>query len=100
MSAFEAFLAFMVVMGVISIPFAAVVTRSRSPIGQAIAERIRRRTEARYGGPAPTALPDGSAGTPDIERRLQLVEDQQTELAEISRKLDFLERLVERGPSD
>ncbi len=66
MSAFEAFLAFMVVIGVISIPFAAVITRSRSPIGQAIAERIRRRTEARYGRPAPTALSDGSgARAPD-----------------------------------
>ncbi len=101
MSAFEAFLAFMVVMGVISIPFAAVITRSRSPIGQAIAERIRRRTEAKYGRPAPTALPEGSgAGTRDIEERLRLVEDQQSELCEISRKIDFLERLIERSPGE
>ena len=101
MSAFEAFLAFMVVMGVISIPFAAVITRSRSPIGQAIAERIRRRTEARYGGPGPTALSDGSgAGTHDIEQRLRLVEDQQSELGEISRKIDFLERLIERSQDE
>jgi hypothetical protein len=101
MSAFEAFLAFMVVMGVISIPFAAVITRSRSPVGRAIAERIRRRTEARFGTPAPTALPNGNReGSPDIERRLQLVEDKHHELAEISRKIDFLERLIERSPTD
>ena len=98
MSPFEAFLAFMVVMGVISIPLAAVITRSRSPIGQAIAERIRRRTEARFGKPAPTVLPDSDrAVTSDVERRLQLIEDQQCELGEISRKIDFLERLIERS---
>ena len=113
MTPFEAFLAFLVVMGIISIPFAAIITRSRSPIGQAIAERIRRRTQRKLGPPAASVVPPAasapppavsvahvSATTAQLPNREEpdphaLIELQQAELTEMSTRLEFLERLLE-----
>jgi len=108
---FEALLAFLVVMGAISVPLVAVINRSSSPIGRAIAERIRRRTERRY-GPDPTrdrhALSDAGRrpyaprpGLPespdpgDARDPSALIEAQQQELREMGARLEFLERLLE-----
>ncbi len=76
MTGCEAFLAFPVVPGVLAIPITAIVTRSKSPIGQAIADRIRRKTECKYGGidapRVPAAIDDASPM--DLNARLELVE--------------------------
>ena len=103
MNPLEAILAFLTVMGIISIPLAAVITRKNSPVGQAFAHRIRRRTDARQakralakGTPtAPTrssipALPDDVAVD-----HLGILEAQQIVISELSDKIDFLQRLIE-----
>lgn len=117
MAPYEALFAFLVVMGVISIPLAAIITRSRSPIGQAIAERIRRKTERKLGkagvdqpGLAATGEPGetgraGGAGAPGDgvshdappgKDPYELIARQQESLHEMSNRLEFLERLLER----
>ncbi len=81
MTPFEALLAFLVVLGVLTIPITAIITRSRSPIGQAIAERIRRKTERKYGridpGPGVAAIDDGA-------------------LTDLNARMEFVERLIDR----
>jgi hypothetical protein len=81
MTPFEAFLAFLVVAGVLAIPITAIISRNGSPIGQAIADRIRRKTERKYGRigaeHASAAIDDGS-------------------IADLHARLEFVERLVDR----
>lgn len=106
MSPFEAFLAFLTVAGVLSIPLAAIITRRNSPIGQALADRIRRRTELRF----PASQSSGAVSQPGVdEGRLlpshavshrldlqqELIEQQQQAMDELSAKLDFVQRLLE-----
>ncbi|MFW5688573.1 MAG: hypothetical protein ACOC1U_03290 [Spirochaetota bacterium] len=107
MTPFEAFLAFLTVMGIIAVPLSAIITRSRSPIGQAIAERIRRKTERKL-GPSPASLggtarsgasipASASPGAAEAESRLlEIVERQEETLTMMSSRLEFLERLLER----
>ena len=107
MTPLETILAFLTVMGVIAIPFAAVITRKSSPIGHAIAERIRRKTERKLGPPAeepdpgrratPRPHAGGSIDTPDP---VALIESQQQSLHEMSNRLEFLERLLEKEQSE
>ena len=101
MAPYEALFAFLVVMGIISIPLAAIITRSRSPIGQAIAERIRRRTEKKLGKAGRTseagAPGDGaSREAPRGKDPYELIARQQESLHEMSNRLEFLERLLDR----
>jgi hypothetical protein len=103
MTALEVILAFLVVMGVISIPLTAIVTRTSSPIGQAIADRIRRKTERRFGpspGSAASALPENNkpvaTGAPEERDPAALIEQQQQNLQQMSTRLEFLERLIEK----
>ena len=104
MTGLESLLAFLVVMGVLSIPFAAVITRKNSPIGQALADRIRRKTELREragrlveGVPVPRDQRTIQARAPEDTQASQLamLENQQTEIQELSEKIDFLQRLIE-----
>lgn len=62
----------------------------RSPVAEAIAERIRARTRSRFGG-------DGNTGEIEGERVHQLeqqVATLQTQLAEVAERVDFAERLL------
>jgi hypothetical protein len=49
MTILEEILAFLFVMGIVSIPIVAILTRKNSAIGQAWADRIRMRSERRFG---------------------------------------------------
>jgi hypothetical protein len=60
----------------------------RSPIGEAIAEGIRLRRRRRYGADLGET---GDQRVADLERELQAVQGQLTELGE---RLDFAERLL------
>lgn len=86
----------------------AIITRRNSPIGDAIAERIRRRTERALGRidfstprsarPAATASAGGEATappSPDDANPVARIAHQQETLSELTARLDFLERLVE-----
>jgi archaellum component FlaG (FlaF/FlaG flagellin family) len=103
MSSFEEILAFLVVAGVIAISLAAIITRKNSAIGQAIADRMRRRAELRDAArshiaaiPEPrTPIDHGAAGPDTKTDQLAILEAQQTEIGELSSKIDFLQRLVE-----
>ena len=112
MGPLETVFAFLVVMGIISIPLAAVITRKNSAIGQACADRIRRRGELRearrspqlVAGPA--ARPQSDTSAPRYHERMgpdsaaqdaqqQILEAQQDEIRELQGKVDFLQRLLE-----
>ena len=104
MTGFESFLAFMVVMGILSIPLAAILTRRNSAIGQAWADRIRRKTEARLGPKRRhIAIPEARATASDpgeSARQIELIEAQQQEIQDLALKIDFLQRLLEEKQSD
>ncbi|MCK4515326.1 MAG: hypothetical protein KAU31_08715 [Spirochaetaceae bacterium] len=103
MNLLEVVLAFLVAMGVISIPLAAIITRKSSPIGQAFAHRIRRRTDAREAKRAlkqgllaaatGNSVPANSESVP--ADHLEILEAQQNVIGELSEKIDFLQRLIE-----
>ena len=107
MTGLETILAFLTVMGIISVPFAAVITRRSSPIGQALADRIRRKTELREaaGRLVPGVPPEAPAGLlsarsasgepAQLAVPLSMLEDQQREIQELTEKIDFLQRLIE-----
>ena len=92
MTGLESILIFLVVMGVISIPLAAIVTRRSSPVGQAIADRIRGR---RHRHPQIQQASEAIQAPEAEDARLRLIESQQNEIADLSAKIDFLQRLVE-----
>jgi hypothetical protein len=103
MNPLETILAFLVVMGVIAIPLAAVITRRNSATGEALADRIRRRNrlreaaQARKPGnvaPQPAAIPSENTQSLDPDQ-LAILDANQTEIRELTSKIDFLQRLVE-----
>jgi len=117
MTGLETILAFLVVMGVISLPLTAIITRKNSPIGQALADRIRRKTEIREAaGRLVRGLPTGTqqhagsdptanratfpSGGEDRANQLAMLENQQSEIQELSHKIDFLQRLIEKQHED
>ncbi|MFW5850283.1 MAG: hypothetical protein ACOCXN_11010 [Spirochaetota bacterium] len=104
MSPFEVLAAFLVVMGVVSIPIIALINRSKSPIGQAIADRIRSKTAAQYGrlpaSPASTSPNPPSAAPENDADPLAVIERQQEHLREMGTRLEFLERLIEKQQSE
>ena len=109
MTGLETILAFLVVMGVIAIPFAAVITRKSSAIGQALGDRIRRKTELREasgrlvrGQPEALAGPGANArNTRNAQTdQLAMLEHQQQEIKELSEKIDFIQRLIENQHDD
>jgi hypothetical protein len=81
----EALMAFLVVMGFISIPITAIITRKNSPIGQAIAERIRNKTKKIE-----------NKDTEEKVRKLEgTIQDQQISIESMEREIRFLSRLIE-----
>ncbi|MFP4384267.1 MAG: hypothetical protein ACLFST_15745 [Spirochaetia bacterium] len=81
----EALMAFLVVMGFISIPITAIITRKNSPIGQAIAERIRNKTKTIE-----------NKDTEEKIRRLEgALQDQQMSMESMEREMRFLSKLLE-----
>jgi hypothetical protein len=112
MSALEEILAFLFVMGIVSIPIVAILTRKNSAIGQAWADRIRLRSERRHGrllaatratidtsrahGPASTGGHDRAADQ-EWGKQQEIIDAQQAEIKELYEKVEFLQRLIEDG---
>jgi hypothetical protein len=62
----------------------------RSPVAEAIAERIRARTRSRFGGDAATGEIEGER----VHQLEQQVATLQSQLAEVAERVDFAERLL------
>jgi hypothetical protein len=97
-------LSFLFAMGIVSIPIIAIVTRKNSPIGQAMAERIRLRTLRHHtaalppGHQPPTTAGGHAAPLDAAERETQrvLIEAQDAEIRDLSEKVEFLQKLIEK----
>jgi len=62
----------------------------RSPMAEAIAERIRARTRSRFGADSTTAEIEGER-VHQLEQQVAML---QTQLAEVAERVDFAERLL------
>lgn len=95
MTELEVILAFASVMGVLSLPLMLIVNRKGSPIGEALAERVRRKTERRY-GPSTAVFPKPAPKTMALEHSADESDAfAQQEVARLAERVDFLERLLE-----
>lgn len=63
----------------------------RSPVGEALAERIRRKTNAKFGEPG---APSGEHTAAQLEGFQDQLDRIETHLAEMNERLDFTERVL------
>ena len=98
MPPFETTLAFIMVFSLAFVlPFTAIISRKNSPIGQALADRIRRRRRLAVDEvPAPKQLEHRNQLLIQLERQQELLQEQQIEIKQLQDRIDFLDRLVDR----